>query len=117
MTHEDRPGCRCGLCGSSSLRVRLKQIRERFKVAHVEGSGAQTFHVHALEDVGALLSLLEDLDAKDYPRRLEQLRCEAGDAENRADNAEQALDRARRDQKAARGKIDEAIAKLREAFP
>lgn len=43
MTHEDRPGCRCGLCGSSALRVRLKQIRERFKVAHVEGSGAQTF--------------------------------------------------------------------------
>ena len=98
-------------------RARLVPIRERFKVAHVDGSGHHTFHEYALEDVGALLAIVDSFDAAEYERRLEQLRRELADAEDERERAEQRAEQRGHAEKVARALVDTAIAKLREAFP
>lgn len=107
----------CGVRPGNERRAQLAPIRERFKVGHVEGSGAATFHAHALEDVGALLAMVESFDSAEYEKRLEDLRRELAAAE---DERERALTRAEeRDaaERVARALVDTAIGKLREVFP
>lgn len=87
-------------------RAALAQIRQRWKVGNVPGSGGDTFAAHALADVGTLLDLIDKFETEndDAIRRLrEESDAQIQIVESRCDSAVAQL----------RDKVDRAFAALR----